>query len=205
MKGVPTETDFLVIGASVAGLRAAIELADAGRVLVLSKNDLPDFKTTDSKSEAEWLSDEDEVSLHLQDTLDAGDALCNQQAVKVLVEEGVERIEELMIWAKPVAPTLTFELENPHSRVRVLHAQGGSTAKQILGVLFEKAHSLKNIAIAPRTFVTELLTNGQKITGVSLLDDKGMPQDVACSIILLEGSDRSTGTPPTLQVLLGMA
>ena len=185
MKGVPAETDFLVIGSSVAGLRAAIELADAGRVLVLSKNDLPDFKKSDAKSEAEWLSDEDEVSLHLQDTLDAGDGLCNAQTVKLLVEEGAERIEELIRWAKPIAPALTFELENPHTRVRILHAQDGSTAKQILRVLSDKAHSLKNIAIAPRTFVTDLRTNGQKITGVSLLDDKGMQQEVACSAVLL--------------------
>src|SRR5215472_17998018 len=118
MKGMPTETDFLVIGASVAGLRAAIELGDAGRVLVLSKYDLPDFKKADAKSEAEWLSDEDEVSLHLQDTLAAGDGLCNQQAVKVLVEEGGERIEELLTWAKPAGAGLAFELENPHTRVR---------------------------------------------------------------------------------------
>ena len=185
MKGLPADTDFLVIGASVAGLRAAIELADAGRVLVLSKNDLPDFKKADAKSEAEWLSDEDEVTLHLQDTLDAGDGLCNPQAVKILEEEGAERIEELIAWAKPAGASLTFELENPHTRVRILHAQDGSTAKQILKVLFDKAHSLKNITIAPRTFVAELRTNGQKISGVSVLDEKGMPQEIACSVVLL--------------------
>src|SRR5215471_811919 len=185
MKGLPAETDFLVIGTSVAGLRAAIELADAGRVLVLSKTDVPDFKKTDAKSEAEWLSDEDDVTLHLQDTLDAGDGLCNPQAVKVLVEEGAERIEELLTWAKPAGEGLTFKLENPHTRVRILHAQDGSTARQILKVLFDKAHSLKNITIAPRTFVTDLRTNGQKISGVSVLDEKGMPQEVACSVVLL--------------------
>jgi L-aspartate oxidase len=185
MKVVPADTDFLVIGASIAGLQAAIQLANAGRVLVLSKNDPPDFKKADAKSEAGWLSDEDEVTLHLQDTLDAGDGLCNQQAVKVLVEEGAERIEELITWAKAVAPSLTFDLENPHTRARILHAQDGSTAKQILKVLFEKAHSLPDITIASRTFVTGLRTDGQKIIGVSLLDDKGMPQEVTCSAVLL--------------------
>ena len=185
MKGVPAETDFVVIGASVAGLRAAIELADAGRVLVLSKNDLPDFKKIDAKGEAEWLTDEDEVSLHLQDTLDAGDGLCNPQAVKVLVEEGAERIEELLAWEKPGGTGLTFELENPHTRVRILHGQDGSTAKHILRLLFDKAQSLNSITIVPRTFVTDLRTNAQKITGISLLDDKGMPQEVASSVVLL--------------------
>jgi L-aspartate oxidase len=100
MKGLPAETDFIVIGAGVAGLRAAIELASAGSVLVLSKNQIPDFKTADAKSEATWLSDEDEISLHLQDTLAAGDGLCNLPAVKTLLEEGPERIEEVIAWSK---------------------------------------------------------------------------------------------------------
>src|SRR5579864_6431491 len=96
MKGLPAETDFVVLGASVAGLRAAIELAAAGRVFVIAKKDLPNFKTPDPKSEAAWLSDEDEVSLHLQDTLDAGDGLCNVDAVKIMLEEAPSRIEELI-------------------------------------------------------------------------------------------------------------
>src|ERR1700733_4571331 len=92
MKGLSAETDFIVIGAGVAGLRAAIELADAGRVLVLSKKQVPE--------PAPILSDEEEVILHLQDTLLAGDGLCLPQAVKILVEEGRERIEELISWGK---------------------------------------------------------------------------------------------------------
>ena len=72
MKGLPAETDFVVIGAGVAGLRAAIELAAAGRVLVLAKKEVPNFKPTMRRAIAAWLSDEDEIILHLQDTLDAG-------------------------------------------------------------------------------------------------------------------------------------
>jgi len=185
MKGLPPETDFLVVGASVAGLRAAIELADSGRVLVITKSDPPDFKKADLKNEAYWLSDEDEVSLHLQDTLDTGDGLCNPQAVKVLVNEGAERIEELISWDKHSAPKLTFELENPHTRVRILHSQGAPTAKQFLRVLFERAQSLKSVSIAPRTFAAEIRTDGERVTGVCLIDEKGVPQEIACSIVLL--------------------
>src|SRR6266567_1239217 len=83
MKGLPAETDFVVIGASVAGLRAAIDLAAAGRVLVLNKKEIPNFSTADAKSRASWLSDEDDVSLHLQETLDSGDGLSNLAAVKL--------------------------------------------------------------------------------------------------------------------------
>src|SRR5262249_27758287 len=93
------EPDFLVIGAGVAGLRAAIELAGAGRVLVLVKREIADSSTQLAQGGiAAALSDEDEISLHLQDTLNAGDGLCNPQAAKVLVEDAPQRIEELIAW-----------------------------------------------------------------------------------------------------------
>ncbi|MGB8986674.1 MAG: FAD-dependent oxidoreductase, partial [Candidatus Sulfotelmatobacter sp.] len=84
----------MVIGAGVAGLRAAIELASAGRVLVLAKKEVKDSTAQYAQGGiAAALSDEDDVSLHLQDTLVAGDGLCLPEAVKTLVEEGPERIE----------------------------------------------------------------------------------------------------------------
>src|SRR5579872_6961787 len=92
-------TDFLVIGAGVAGLRAAIELAEAGSVLVLAKREITDSNTQWAQGGiAAALSDEDEISLHLQDTLIAGDGLCNPEAAKVLVEDAPQRIEELIGW-----------------------------------------------------------------------------------------------------------
>src|SRR5437868_13734076 len=95
LKAVPSETDFVVVGAGVAGLRAAIELAEAGRVLVLAKRELSESATQYAQGGiAVALSDEDDISLHLQDTLDAGDGLCNPEAVRILVEEGPERIQE---------------------------------------------------------------------------------------------------------------
>src|SRR5437762_13748188 len=99
MPAASSETDFLVIGAGVAGLRAAIELAEAGRVLVLAKKEVTNSNTQYAQGGiAAALSDEDEVSLHLQDTLVAGDGLCNPDAVKILVEEGPQRIQELIAW-----------------------------------------------------------------------------------------------------------
>ena len=117
MKGLPAETDFVVIGAGIAGLRAAIELAGTGRVLVLAKKD-PLLR-----SPAHTISDEDEVTLHLQDTLTAGDGLCNPAAAKTLVENGIERIEELLAWAshgERNGTKLVFGPESGHSRGRVL-------------------------------------------------------------------------------------
>src|SRR6201997_4853312 len=99
MKSVPSETDFIVVGAGIAGLRAAIELAPAGRVLVLAKREVTESATQYAQGGiAAALSDEDEIGLHLQDTLNAGDGLCNVASATVLVEEAPERIEELIRW-----------------------------------------------------------------------------------------------------------
>jgi L-aspartate oxidase len=180
MKGLPAETDFVVIGSGVAGLRAAIELATAGRVLVLEKRE-----TTPGTGDT--LSDEDEISLHLQDTLASGDGLCNPAAAKILAEEGIGRIEELIAWAAELdrGTKLVFNKEGARSHNQLLHAQGESTGAQILRALGAKAHSLKNISTAPFAFTTTLLTGGGRVTGVSVLDEKGLPVDIACSAVLL--------------------
>ena len=189
MKGLPAETDFVVIGAGVAGLRAAIELAAAGRVLVLAKKEVTDSNTQQAQGGiAAPLSDEDEVILHLQDTLTAGDGLCNTEAVKILVEEGPQRIEELILWGTQfdrAGTKLVFGLESAHSRSRSLHSQGDSTGREILRSLFAKAQSLKHISVAQFAFATGLLTDAGKVTGVALIDEKGTPLDIACSAVLL--------------------
>src|SRR5689334_25228043 len=119
-KSVTAETDFVVIGAGVAGLRAAIELASSGRVLVLAKLEITESATQYAQGGiAAALSDEDEISLHLQDTLNAGDGLCNRPAAQILVEEGPERIEELISWGTHFdrhGTRLAFTREGAHSR-----------------------------------------------------------------------------------------
>jgi L-aspartate oxidase len=185
MKGLPAETDFVVIGAGTAGLRAAIELADAGRVLLLSKREIPVAHPSDVKGEAEWLSDDDDVTLHLQDTLDSGAGLCNLAAVKVLIEEGAERLEEVFSWGKHHGSKLSFEQENPNTRSRRMHSHGAPTAREILKVLAQKVESLKHVSRAPITFATELRSAAGRVVGVSVLDDKGIPREISCSAVLL--------------------
>src|SRR5436190_16306012 len=133
MRKLPSQVDFIVVGAGVAGLRAAIELAPAGTVLVLAKNELTESATQYAQGGiAVALSDEDEIGLHLQDTLVAGDGLCNIEAARVLVEEGPERIQELIDWGTAFdrhGTKLTFTREGAHSRSRVLHAHGDSTGR----------------------------------------------------------------------------
>ena len=189
MKGLPAETDFVVLGAGVAGLRAAIELAGAGRVLVLAKKEVmnPSAQLAEGGITAA-LSDEDEVILHLQDTLIAGDGLCRLEAVKILVEEGSQRIEELIAWGKQFdrnGTKLVFGSEAAYSRGHILHAQGDSTGREILRALHAKVQTRKNISVLEFQFSTGLLTKDQRVTGVSLISEKGLPEEIACSAVLL--------------------
>ena len=189
MKGLPAETDFIVIGAGVAGLRAAIELAAAGRVLVLAKKEVMHSGTAPTPGAAtSALSDEEELILHLQDTLIAGDGLCRPEGVKILVEEGVERIEELIAWGKQLdrnGTKLTFESEASYSHSHVLRAPGESVANEVLRTLHAKARACKHISMLEFEFITDLLTEDQRVTGVSLISEKGMPEEIACSAVML--------------------
>ena len=120
--------DYVVVGSGVAGLRAAIELSDKGSVLVLAKSDLSDSATSWAQGGiAVALSDEDEISLHEQDTINAGDGLCRPDAVALLVEEGPKYITQLIEWGTEfdrAGTKLAFTREAAHSRSRILHAHG---------------------------------------------------------------------------------
>src|ERR1700722_7667417 len=93
------DCDFLVIGAGVAGMRAASELAQQGSVLCIAKDSLRESSSGYAQGGiAAALNDDDRIELHEQDTIYAGDGLCNVEAVHVLVEEAPAVIQELIDW-----------------------------------------------------------------------------------------------------------
>lgn len=178
--GIPSSpqricTDFIVVGAGIAGLRAAIELARAGRVLIIAKDSLLESSSEYAQGGiAVALSDDDEVELHEQDTLLAGDGLCDVEAVRTLVEEGPAAIEQLIEWGTAFdrqGSKLLFAREGAHSRNRVLHAHGDSTGREIVRTLGRQASSLTNIEFRSFAAVTDLLLQDGEITGVSALDE----------------------------------
>jgi L-aspartate oxidase len=171
-----TKTDFLVIGAGVAGLRAAIELAEVGRVLVVAKESLKESSSEYAQGGiAVALNDDDEVSLHEQDTIRAGDGLSDPEAVRVLVEEGPARIEELIAWGAEFdreGSKLLFAREGAHSRSRVLHAHGDSTGQEIARTLFRKAASLPNVEFRSFAMMTDLLVDSAGgVAGARVLEE----------------------------------
>ena len=169
--------DFVVLGGGIAGMRAAIELARGGRVLVLTKDDLYESSTEYAQGGiAAALGEDDEVTLHLHDTLLAGDGLCREEAVRVLVEEGPQQIQQLIDWGMHFdrnGTKLAFTREGAHSRSRILHAHGDSTGSEILRALMAKARTLPSIQLQPHTFATELVVEDGKVSGVTYLDAKG--------------------------------
>jgi L-aspartate oxidase len=189
MKALPGETDFIVVGAGIAGLRASVELASSGRVLCLAKREVTESNTQYAQGGiAAALSDDDEVSLHLEDTLKAGDGLCNSEAARILVEEGPGRIEELIEWGTEFDRTgtkIAFSREGAHSRNRVLHAHGDSTGREIGRALYLKAKALKPIAFREFEFTTELVLHDGRIVGVTVLDDAGQLHEIHASSVLL--------------------
>lgn len=169
------KSDFLVIGAGVAGLRAAIELAGAGDVLVLAKDRLQESSSAYAQGGiAAALSDDDDIELHEHDTLTAGDGLCNQRAVHTLVEEGPHAIQELIEWGAEFdreGSKLMFAREGAHSRSRVLHAHGDSTGREIARTLYAKAASLPRVQFRSFAAVTDLLARDGVAGGAIAYDE----------------------------------
>jgi L-aspartate oxidase len=189
MNDLPSETDFIVVGAGIAGLRASVELASAGQVLCLAKREVTESNTQYAQGGiAAALSDDDEVSLHLNDTMKAGDGLCNEAAVRVLVEEGPNRIEELIEWGTEFDRTgskIAFTREGAHSRSRVLHAHGDSTGREIGRSLYLKASAMKPIVFCEFEFTVDLLLHEGRVVGVQVLDKDGRLHEVHASSVLL--------------------
>jgi len=202
-----TAFDAIVIGSGIAGLRAAIEIARRGATVAVLTKDGP----TDSSSDkaqgglAAVLSDDDEVALHYQDTLVAGDGLCHEAAVRVLVEEGPARALELIEWGARFdreGARLALTREGAHSKRRILHAQGDSTGREIVRALVEKARATPGIALLPRMFSVDLVMAGGRSAGLLALDERtGVPAVLrAPAIVLATGGAgqiyRETTNPP---------
>jgi L-aspartate oxidase len=189
---LPSRVDFVVVGAGVAGLRGAIELASAGSVLLIAKQEISESNTQYAQGGiAVALSDEDEVGLHLQDTIYAGDGLVDERVAEVLVREGPERIQELIEWGTAFdreGTRLTFTREAAHSRSRILHAHGDSTGREICRALAAKAKTLKSITFVEHVFTTDLLLNRHgNVCGIELLTSDGMHEVRSRAVLLASG------------------
>ncbi len=168
----PIEVDYLVVGAGVAGLRAAVELAGHGSVLVVTKESLGESNTHYAQGGiAVAMEGEQDVALHLEDTINAGDGLVYRPAAEVLVTEGPQRVEELISWGAHFDEEnghLLRTREGAHSLPRILHASGDATGAEISRSLVAFARAHQRIRFAEWTMVTSLVVAEGRVAAADL-------------------------------------
>src|ERR1700722_10975108 len=175
-----SQVDFLVMGAGVAGLRAAIELAQHGEVLVVTKESLSESNTHYAQGGiAVAMEGEKDVALHLEDTVTAGDGIVNRSAAEALVSEGPQRVGELIEWGanfdeatdaegRPLDGQYLRTREGAHSLARILHASGDATGAEISRALVAFARAQKQIRFAEWTRVAGLVLADSRVIGADL-------------------------------------
>jgi L-aspartate oxidase len=167
--------DYIVVGSGIAGLRGALALAREGSVKVFCKGDPWQSNTRYAQGGiAAAMQEGDAVEFHLQDTIQAGDGLCYEPAVRALVEEGPVRIMELVKWGAKFdqqGGRFVFGREGAHSRNRILHA-GDATGKEIVRALLNWAERTRGIQVSSDHPACDLLIQDGRCAGIYALDEK---------------------------------
>ena len=165
------QADFLIIGSGIAALRAAAALEGAGNVIVLTKSDPLAGNTGYAQGGiAAAVSADDTPELQFADTMAAGDGLCDEAAVRVLVEEGPGYVRELVDWGahfdRGPDGSLALGLEAAHSRRRVLHSRD-ATGREIGRALWERVAPLPNVTVRDHARVVSLIVEHGRCAGAT--------------------------------------
>jgi L-aspartate oxidase len=182
--------DVIVIGAGAAGLMTCLELPANLKVLLLNRN-------TSKVSSSRWaqggiasvVRQDDSFDLHAEDTLKAGDGLCDFQAVEMLVKEApgcVERLQNLGMIFDQSSDQLATTLEAAHSRRRVLHVKD-RTGRALVEVLEDHIENQKNILHCRGVRVTELFIENKECRGVQVLDGANLYWIQSRAVVLATG------------------
>ena len=155
------KTDVLIIGSGIAGLFTALRVSEYAEVILVTKKDSTESNTNYAQGGiASVFSQADSFEKHIADTQIAGAGLCNPDAVKITVEEGPDRIMDLVkIGTEFTKKNGVFDLvrEGGHSMPRILHA-ADLTGKEIERALINKVNSIKNINVIENTLAIDLIT-----------------------------------------------
>ena len=181
--------DFLVIGSGIAGLRAAISLAEAGDVVVLTKADPRESNTGYAQGGiAAALGPDDSPELHASDTMAAGDGLCVAEAVEVLVREGPRYVRELIDWGaafdRDADGQPALGREGAHSVRRVLHARD-ATGREIARLLWSRVSADRRIRVLDDAMATQLSMHAGVCAGAEFVTSQGEQGSVAAPQTLL--------------------
>lgn len=163
-------TDVLVIGGGVAGMRAAIEAATGGDVILLLKHASETSSTAWAQGGiAAAHSEDDSADAHQEDTMSAGGGLCEPEAVKILVKDAQARIDELIQWGmrfdRDASGQIAYGREGGHRAHRILHTDGAATGAELVRCLAARVRNTDGIRVFDHCFAIDLLTaeaNGER-------------------------------------------
>lgn len=187
------QTDILVIGSGAAGLQTAWSLAEAGReVLVVARDELQDSNTAKAQGGiAAALGQDDDPTLHYQDTLVAGAGLTDESMARIVVTEGPDAVLDLLHhgarFDKNPDGTLALGREGCHSRNRIVHANGDSTGAEVSRALRAIAGEEKRIATLEHCYVTDLLVREGRCQGAMALHKGRTVRLAANGVVLATG------------------
>ncbi len=174
-------TDYLVIGSGIAGLSFALKAANHGKVCIVTKSSEDESNTKYAQGGVAVVIDKsDSYEKHIEDTLIAGDGLCLEAIVEMVVKEGPERIKEIVAYGtnfdKDIKGDYHLAKEGGHSEHRVLHFKD-ITGYEIEKALLNKIHQHPNIEILSHYFALEIITEhhlGQSINKTSNISCYGI-------------------------------
>ncbi len=167
--------DYIIVGSGIGGLYTALLARENGNVLVITKGSIEDCNTRYAQGGiAAAIGKDDSPQLHLEDTLNAGCGLSDEEAVRILAEEAPARIADLVNFRVPfdtLDGEIALTLEAAHSVSRVLHAGGDATGEYIEGALSKEVRSTGGrITVLENFLATEIMVEKGKVTGIRALD-----------------------------------
>ena len=171
--------DFLIIGSGIAALRAAIELDGASHVLILTKGERDDGSTGFAQGGiAAALGTDDSPEQHAEDTIAAGDGLCDPHAVAVMADAGPRAILDLIDWGAEFdrAPDggLALAREGAHSVARVVHARD-ATGREINRALWARASTCSELQLVSGVEAVAVHLQDGRCAGVRFVDSANLP------------------------------
>ena len=156
-------TDVLVVGSGAAGLRAAIEAAGYGEVIVVTKAEATDSNSYFAQGGlAAAMAPGDSVDSHVADTLETGAGLNDEEVVRHVISRAPEHIEQMRRWGVGFdtdGDRLRFGREGGHSRNRIVHAQGDATGRALCDVLLERTRGEPRVKVFEQCFAIDLVTD----------------------------------------------
>ena len=179
--------DVIIIGAGVAGLYAAMKLPKEKKVLIINKRETFKCNTFYAQGGVALARDREDIPSHIKDTLEAGSGLCDEEAVRLMSENSIEAIDDLIKngfeFDHDDSGKLLYTKEAAHSCERILHAGGDATGRYLHHFLLEhNPHSMLS-----DTRVVDLLIKDNECYGVTVLDHRQCRNIYATNVIIASG------------------